>query len=208
MSQPMPPDGPRRWDAQPEDTPLSGDSGAQPYGYGQGASGPSDYAYPGYGDTQPRQSNPEPFGYHYSEPYPPTGRPSGPVGQAPQQYGQSYGQPPQQYGQAPQYGQYGQAPQYGQPMQPGQSPYGQPTPYGQGGWAPQPAPRRPVWKSVVGWILAGLAGLFALSAMSQFADGRLSFGRSAAYNAGYVIGILLMIVLPAVIAWLLLRRKP
>ena len=119
MSQPMPPDGPRRWDAQPEDTPLSGDSGAQPYGYGQGASGPSDYTYPGYGDPQPSQSNPEPFGYHYSEPYPPTGRPSGPVGQAPQQYGQSYGQQPQQYGQAP---------QYGQPMQPGQSPTGSPRP--------------------------------------------------------------------------------
>ncbi len=206
MSQPMPPDGPRRWDAQPEGTPRPGDPGAQPYGYGQGVGGPSDYTYPGYGDLQQGQPNPEPSGYHYSEPYPPTGQSSGPVGQAPQQYGQGYGQPSQPYGQAPQYGQpsqYGQAPQYGQTPQ-----YGQPASYGQGGWAPQPKPRRPVWKSVVGWILAGLAGLFALSAMSQFANGGLSFGRSAAYNLGYLIGILVMIVLPAVIAWLLLRRKP
>ena len=61
---------------------------------------------------------------------------------------------------------------------------------------------------MVGWIFASLAILFTLSAVSQLATGRMRLGGgSAAYNIGYLIGIVLMIGVPALVAWLLLRRK-
>ncbi len=218
MSQPNPPDGPRPWDSQPENTSGQDEPGAPVYGSGQGVSQPSNYSYPAFGDPrqQPGPPNPEPTGYHYGEGYPGPGQPAEPYGQPGQ-----YGQTPPQYGQPAQYAQtptpYGQpAQQFGQPPQaygqsmppPGQPPYGQPTPYGQGGWAPQPAPKRPVWKTVVGWIFASLAILFTLSAVSQLATGRMRLGGgSAAYNVGYLIGIVLVIGVPALVAWLLLRRK-
>ncbi len=208
MSQPIHPDNSRPWDSQPASAQSSDEPGAS-YGYGQAAGGPSGYSYPAYGD--PRQQPGPPTGYPQSGGFPPPGQPAEPFGQAAPEYGQNpppFGQPAQ-YGQAPP--PYGQAPQqYGQPPQQyGQAPqqYGQPA-YGQGGWAPQQPAKRPVWKTVVGWIFASLAILFTLSAVSQLATGRMRLGGgTAAYNVGYLLGIVLMIGVPALVAWLLLRRK-
>ena len=201
MSQPIHPDSSRPWDAQPA-SPQSSDESGTSYSSGPSAGGPYGYSYPAFGD--PRQQPGPPTGYPQGEGFPRPGQPAEPYGQAAPEYGQNpppFGQPAQ-YGQAPP--PYGQPPQqYGQPPQQ----YGQPA-YGQGGWAPQQAAKRPVWKTVVGWIFASLAILFTLSAVSQLATGRMRLGGgTAAYNIGYLLGIVLIIGVPALVAWLLLRRK-
>ena len=135
-----------------------------------------------------------------------------------------YGQSANPYGQPNVAGQ----PSYGQPNphdpgnQYGQSsPYGQPDPYqgggypqsgqqgydGQPGWGMQQTPaKRPAWRTIVGWIFVALTGLFTLSAITQLASGRLFSGGSAAYMAGQLIGLILVIGGPALVAWLL-RKK-
>ena len=130
-----------------------------------------------------------------------------------------YGQSANPYGQPNVAGQ----PSYGQPSPYGQtSPYGQPDPYqgggypqsgqqgydGQPGWGMQQTPaKRPAWRTIVGWIFVALTGLFTLSAITQLASGRLFSGGSAAYMAGQLIGLILVIGGPALVAWLMLRKK-
>ena len=131
----------------------------------------------------------------------------------------SYGQPnPHDPG-----NQYGQSNPCGQPNPYGQTnPYGQPDPYqgggypqsgqqgydGQPGWGMQQTPaKRPAWRTIVGWIFVALTGLFTLSAITQLASGRLFSGGSAAYMAGQLIGLILVIGGPALVAWLMLRKK-
>ncbi len=208
--------------------PPSGNAG--PHDGSDGSGGPSGgstgpHAAPPSGGARAGNAGPQSHGHG--------DRPSEPTGQAPpQHYGpQPYGPPP--YGPAQPYGaqhygaqQYGQTPpqqhgaqwpgqaapplqgvqQYGQTPQDPAS-YGHPQPdAGRPGAAP--ASGRPVWKSVVGILLAIWSGLALLSALSR--AGSLiatSSGRGAAYQFGSLIGVLIMIVLPAVLAWLLLRRK-
>ena len=133
----------------------------------------------------------------------------GPQGDGQQPTGQPpYGQQP--YGQQP----YPQHPTGQQPY--GQQPYGQqpyPQPTGQPsqpGWAPgpHPAPARPVWRTILGWIFVVIAGLATVSTLSQLGSGRLRTGADGgvAYNLGYVFGVLLTIGVPALIGWTLLRR--
>ncbi len=179
--------GPQPWNEQNAQQSMPGPDGSHSAG---------SYSSPAYGD--PRQYQPLPQ---------PNAEPSGYAGQ--QQYGQ---QPGATYGQHP-YGQPAPNP-YGQ--QPGaiygQQPYGQPapTPYGQAGWGPAAprAPRRPVWRTVLGWILIGLSVLLLLSTLSRMGLGDLRLsGSGPAYVYGYLVGALITIALPAVIGWLLLRRK-
>lgn len=157
----------------------------------------------------------EPSGYAQSQGNPdawqqplagaPGGQPPASGGQP--SHGQAqHGQP--QYGQA-QYGQpqYGQ-PQYGAP----QSPYGPssypPQQYGSQGWNIPAQPKRPVWKLVLGIVLAAWTALAVLSTLSRLGNVvATASGRGAAYQIGTVVGLLLMIVVPGVLAWLLLRRK-
>lgn len=174
--------------------------------------------------NQPQEPGTDGAGYGWAN-SPGYGRPDGsqpePQGYAPgQQFGsaQQYGQPTipsPQYGQAPQYGtppsgQYGdQYPQqpYGTQPQPGQPQYGQ-TQYGQSPYGMPPVRQpRPVWKTVLGVIFAAIAGLFTLGAVSSAAQGNGPSGSGAAYLFGYIMGVVLMIGLPALFAWLLLRRK-
>lgn len=155
----------------------------------------------------------------YGQPYGAGGRPTEPSGQAaPQQYGPQHYEPqhhePQQYATTQyattQYGTTQYGPSASQPYPP--TPY-PPTPYGQPQQYPgqyvgaQPARPRPVWKKVVGIVLAIWSGLALLSALSQVGSmvARAS-SRGVAYQFGSLLGLLLMVVLPAVLAWLLLRR--
>lgn len=160
--------------------------------------------------TQPNQGYDNTGGY---------GQSANPYGQ-PHVAGQpSYGQPnPHDPG-----NQYGQSNPYGQPNPYGQtSPYGQPHPYqgggypqsgqqgydGQPGWGMQQTPaKRPAWRTSVGWVFVALTGLFTLSAITQLASGRLFSGGSAAYMAGQLIGLVLVIGGPALVAWLMLHKK-
>lgn len=113
---------------------------------------------------------------------------------------------PQHYPAPPYPAQSQPAPQYPPQSSPA---YGQPQQYGGQPWtAPAPAPGRPVWKLVLGIVLAVWSGLALLSSLSRagvmVAE---ASGRGAAYQLGNLIGVLLIIVLPAVLAWLLLRRR-
>ena len=82
----------------------------------------------------------------------------------------------------------------------------------QQGWrqrlSPHPAPARPVWRTILGWIFVVIAGLATVSTLSQLGSGRLRTGADGgvAYNLGYVFGVLLTIGVPALIGWTLLRR--
>ncbi len=67
--------------------------------------------------------------------------------------------------------------------------------------------KRPAWRTIVGWIFVALTGLFTLSAITQLASGRLFSGGSAAYMAGQLIGLVLIIGGPALVAWLMLHKK-
>lgn len=98
--------------------------------------------------------------------------------------------------------------QYPQGQYPASTPYGQPS-AGQG-WVPPgaPAAKRPVWKTVIGWILVVWAGLAVLGTLANLVSGRFGAGiGSTAEGIGYYIGVLLTIGGPLLIAWLLLRRK-
>ena len=194
MSQPNQPTGPQGWDERHPSAEVRGeptgyyDANGQPARYGQ----QSPYTQP----TGPTQQ--PPFGQQV------------PYGQQPP-YGQEPHGPQPQYGLQAPYGQpapYGQQPPYGQPAQYGQqAPYGQPAPYGAQGWvAPQTPAKRPLWRTIVGWFFIALTGLMVLSAAGTLTDARPS-GGGTAYNVGYLIGVLLTIGIPALVAWLLLRRK-
>lgn len=149
----------------------------------------------GYGATTPSTPTvPYGGGAPYGQPFPGPG--AEPHGQASTQH---YGAQPSG-GQAQQYGQptsqlYPPNP-YGHPQYPVQ-PYGYP-----------PAQRRPVWKTVLGILLAAWTALAALSLLSQ--SGSLISGaadRGVAYQIGVLIGLVLFVGLPGVTSWLLLRRK-
>lgn len=159
-----------------------------------------------------------PYGQSYAAGGPAGGPMPEPYGQAPaQQYGtQHHGTRSQPHAGQPPYGSqpdgtppYGSQ-QYGPTASPQYPPtaYGQPPYPGQPFGYPAPAQSRPAWKTVVGILLAIWTGLALISALSR--TGSLiagAAGRGAAYQLGSLIGVLLMIVLPGVLAWLLLRRK-
>lgn len=68
-----------------------------------------------------------------------------------------------------------------------------------------PAPyRKSVAAVVFGVLLLGLAALFALGALANIATGGMNTGGDPAYAVGYLIGMLLMIVLPAALGIFLL----
>lgn len=196
------------------------------------AGAPGSFSTPEYG---PQGDGQQPYG---QPPYAQPSYPQQPTGEQHQYAQPSYPQHPtgeQHHGQQP-YGQqpypqhptgelhYGQQPYAQQPypqhptgQQPyGQQPYGQqpyPQPTGQPsqpGWAPgpHPAPARPVWRTILGWIFVVIAGLATLSTLSQLGSGRPRTGADGgvAYNLGYVFGVLLTIGVPALIGWTLLRR--
>jgi len=213
MSQQNPPSG-QPWNQQHPQ--QGGQAGWQPGQYGQSGQQPpsASSGQDGYGPPpQYGQSTPTPpydagaQGQQNYFPSAPAGGATGPT--------EPYGivdhrqGPPGQYGQ-PEY----PAAAYQQPYgPPANGPYGQPAPFqGQAAWTAPAAtqkPRRPVWKTVLGSIFAVIGGLMALSAVSQLATGRTQLNTgSAAYNFGYLIGMVLIVAVPLLLAWLLLRRKP
>jgi len=232
MSQQNPPSGP--WDqqnpqqgwpggSQPEPWSSDGQSGpgspwqapgssAQPTGpqYGpngqQVPSGQDGYGTPShYGQSTPTQPfDPGAQGQQKYSPNAPAGGATGPV-QPAGHVGHDQGAPAQ-YGQ-PEYPAPAYQQPYGPPPVPGQ--YGQPAPGQQ--WVPPSvptAPRRPVWKTVLGIVFAVIGGMMLLSAAAQLSSGQLRPRGDAAYNFGYILGVLLTVVVPLLLAWLLLRRKP
>lgn len=202
MSQQYPPapgqppyDGSGRgaWDAQGH--PGQPDAGAQPPAtyqappgqapYGQAPFGQDPYGQNVYGQAPSSQA---PYGQNPYE--------QNPYGQSPYAVHDPYGRP-EPTGLA---GPTGDGVHYGQ--QP-PSPYGPVAPYG----APRTPPGRPVWKIVLGTIFAAIAGIMALAALAATANGNGPSRGDAAYLFGYVVGQLLMVLVPAFIAWLLLRRR-
>ena len=206
--------GPGNQGARPDDAAWQRPEAGEPSGYAQPQGNPDAWQQPSAG--APGTHHPPASGAQ-----PPSGQAQhDPYGQVP--YGPTpYGQPPYdqpsyggaQHGQTP----YGQTPygrvQHGQAQyDPPQSPY-RPSPYapqqhpGQG-WNVPAQPKRPVWKLVVGIVLAAWTAMAVLSTMSRLGNVvATASGRGAAYQAGTLIGLLLMIVVPGVLAWLLLRRK-
>ncbi len=217
-------------DDQSPSTPGPTQAWGQPYGYAApSASSGADADQAGYGQSVPGgygppSQAPQPQGYQPTQYEPIQQYPQGqypqaqypqaqyPLAQSPTQYGQgqypaAQGQYPPQYGQGEQ--PYGQI-QYGQ-GQPGQGPYGQ-QPYGQPqGWTgvmPAERSRRPVWKTVLGWILIGIGSLGTLGLMSNIGSGRFGAGTdSTAEFIGYIFGTMLVSLLPLVLGILLVRSK-
>ncbi len=181
--------GPGNQGARPDDAAWQRPEAGEPSGYAQPQGNPDAWQQPSAGAP----------GTHH----PPASGAQPPSGQAQHD---PYGQAP--YGQTP-YGrvQHGQA-QYDPPQSPyGPSPYA-PQQYPGQGWNVPAQPKRPVWKLVVGIVLAAWTALAVLSTMSRLGNVvATASGRGAAYQAGTLIGLLLMIVVPGVLAWLLLRRK-
>lgn len=138
------------------------------------------------------------------------GEPSGYAQNSPE--GQSYWQQPPAgaYPPAP-YGQAGPSPyppgQYA-PQQYGPQQYGTQHYPGQGWNVPVPT-KRPAWKVVLGTVLAVWTGLALLSTLSRLGSTIAgASGQGVAYQVGMLIGTAIGIVLPGVLAWILLRRKP
>jgi len=181
--------GPGNQGARPDDAAWQRPEAGEPSGYAQPQGNPDAWQQPSAGAP----------GTHH----PPASGAQPPSGQAQHD---PYGQAP--YGQTP-YGrvQHGQA-QYDPPQSPyGPSPYA-PQQYPGQGWNVPAQPKRPVWKLVVGIVLAAWTALAVLSTGSRLGNVvATASGRGAAYQAGTLIGLLLMIVVPGVLAWLLLRRK-
>lgn len=181
--------GPGNQGARPDDAAWQRPEAGEPSGYAQPQGNPDAWQQPSAGAP----------GTHH----PPASGAQPPSGQAQHD---PYGQAP--YGQTP-YGrvQHGQA-QYDPPQSPyGPSPYA-PQQYPGQGWNVPAQPKRPVWKLVVGIVLAAWTAMAVLSTMSRLGNVvATASGRGAAYQAGTLIGLLLMIVVPGVLAWLLLRRK-
>ncbi len=181
--------GPGNQGARPDDAAWQRPEAGEPSGYAQPQGNPDAWQQPSAGAP----------GTHH----PPASRAQPPSGRAQHD---PYGQAP--YGQTP-YGrvQHGQA-QYDPPQSPyGPSPYA-PQQYPGQGWNVPAQPKRPVWKLVVGIVLAAWTAMAVLSTMSRLGNVvATASGRGAAYQAGTLIGLLLMIVVPGVLAWLLLRRK-
>lgn len=181
--------GPGNQGARPDDAAWQRPEAGEPSGYAQPQGNPDAWQQPSAGAP----------GTHH----PPASGAQPPSGQAQHD---PYGQAP--YGQTP-YGrvQHGQA-QYDPPQSPyGPSPYA-PQQYPGQGWNVPAQPKRPAWKLVVGIVLAAWTAMAVLSTMSRLGNVvATASGRGAAYQAGTLIGLLLMIVVPGVLAWLLLRRK-
>lgn len=218
MTQQNQPDDPRPADAQSDQGPWqaqSQQSWGQPSDYAAPSASSGTQPSPGYGPANQPQA--EPAGYPPPTQYEPIQQyPPGPY---PAQYGQQpvqapyppqYGQgqyPPNQYpaqsGQYPQ-PQYGQG-QYGQ-GQYGQQPYGQPQ--GWTGSMPGAPARGPVWKKVVGIILIVIGSLGTLGLLSNIGSGRFASGADgAAEFVGYIIGTLLVSLLPLALGIMLVRSK-
>lgn len=157
--------------------------------YGQGAPAPQQQGGQyGYGQSPDGQSGYDQYGYGVQGQ--PNAEPQGIAG--PTGDGVQYGQP-HGFG-AP--GPYGSGPQQS---------YGQEAhPYAMR--PPTPAPR-PAWKTVLGVVFAAIAALMTLGALSSLSRGGGPSSTSTAYLIGYVLGGVLMIVVPALVAWLLLRRR-